>query len=486
VAKGKLSRYYENSEKRALLGFTSLTVACGALSRRTIPSLATRGNNMENEERKNDPNKEDSILDPQATEEVMEMDNPTPVQPEQGIAQAETAQKTEEDLLKSSAGSEAESEGGKAANALGDLSLRRRRLRSGQRKRLGRLIQSGMPYATALATVLEEQAQPEQQSGRGQSQPSTAEGNKRLRSEEGTPEQKAKKSRALEHQPTYGDIAGNIRVGIIHSEHPNVGLSNEQLEQLQLSVLDAVHEITAGGPQVRFQGCSHRPGWLQINCADATSSQWLEQATKTLQPWEGATLKFVQGKDLPKPHICVAYLPDDAAGTRLQPEKVLSRLKIMNHGLNTQEWVILHRVESGPGQTWTFSVDEMSMSTLQKLEFRPFFGFGRVTFRPKSRGGKTPAQEAPENAEAVAGGSETKPLPTAYKPQKTKTGKGTERQDKPASKTAPEPHGRKGKGKSIPARPQFKKKSRPLPKEDEKNPKPPKEGGDQPPPLGGQ
>ena len=113
-----------------------------------------------------------------------------------------------------------------------------------------------------LTTVLEEQELSEQQSGRDQSQPSTAEGNKRLRSEDGTPEQLAKKPRASGNKPTYGSMAGNVRVGIIHSDFPDVALTNERLKVLQISILKAVNQISADGQQVRFEGCSQRPRWF--------------------------------------------------------------------------------------------------------------------------------------------------------------------------------------------------------------------------------
>lgn len=49
----------------------------------------------------------------------------------------------------------------------------------------------------------------------------------------------------------------------------------------------------------------------------STSLDCLERAIEHLQPWEGTRLKFVKGQDLPKPHICMAYIPDDEAGNRL-------------------------------------------------------------------------------------------------------------------------------------------------------------------------
>ncbi|KAJ8914925.1 hypothetical protein NQ315_016079 [Exocentrus adspersus] len=99
----------------------------------------------------------------------------------------------------------------------------------------------------------------------------------------------------------------------------------------------AIVELPEYGPQVRFQGCTHRPGWLLITCTDRESATWLEDAIKRLQPWEGAHLKLVEEKDLPKPHICVAYIPKEGGSTA---EEVLSLLRQQNRSLNTRVWII--------------------------------------------------------------------------------------------------------------------------------------------------
>ena len=116
-----------------------------------------------------------------------------------------------------------------------------------------------------------------------------------------------------------------------------------QLTVLQRAILRAVQSLPEGGPQVRFHGCSHKPGWLQLTCADDESAKWLEEAAETLQPWEGARVRFVGGADLPRPHVCVAYLPDDGEDHCLSPDDVLTRLRRMNRNLNTREWVVLYR-----------------------------------------------------------------------------------------------------------------------------------------------
>lgn len=420
-------------------------------------SLATRGTNMDDSKEKT---KGDDIPKPQE-EEQMETDVEagksapiaSPINSEQ-----------EREILKSSSQDESEIRDGERP---------RRKLAGSQRKRLSKLIKSGTPYQTALMSILKQREEKQRQHGVEQSpQPAKhsnrpdkqkegdksnsqyAGAGKRIRSVGSTPEQCAKKARS--DPPRYRDIAAGERVGLTHPEFPSKCFTHEQLTALQQAVLKAVNEMTEDGPQVRFQSCSHRPGWLQITCADEESQKWLEDASKHLQPWEGATVRFLRAKDLPKPHVCVAYLPDDTPDQRLSPETALLRLRRMNHGLNTREWIVLHREDSGPGQTWTFAIDDTSMVTLRGLEFRPYFGFGQVRFRPRQRA-----------ADGQASGSSGDQPP-----------RGSKDKGKPLS----------GKGKAIPGKVTQKKKSKSWRKSDggaNKPPPPPPPPPPTPPSSGG-
>ncbi|CAG9772650.1 unnamed protein product [Ceutorhynchus assimilis] len=164
------------------------------------------------------------------------------------------------------------------------------------------------------------------------------------RSDTSTPEQASKRARAV--APSYKAVAGTTRVGLIPPDYPSAA-----------GFLEAVPNMPDRGPQVRFQGFTHRSGWLQITCADDSTLVWLEGATKDLKPWVGTEIRVVKGVDLPIPHVYVMFLHDDKDGQRLAPEEVLLRLRKMNHGLNTREWIILHRESSGMGQTWTSTTD---------------------------------------------------------------------------------------------------------------------------------
>ncbi|CAG9770635.1 unnamed protein product [Ceutorhynchus assimilis] len=111
----------------------------------------------------------------------------------------------------------------------------------------------------------------------------------------------------------------------------------------------------------------------------------------------------------------------------------------MNHGLDTREWITLHRESSGPGQTWTFAVDDISLEELRSMDFRPYFGFGQVRFRLKAKA----SQEDAGEKQGVSNPPVEKP--EAAKPS---SGKPTSSGEKPPNEQAK----KTWKGKSIPGK----------------------------------
>ncbi|CAH1957005.1 unnamed protein product [Acanthoscelides obtectus] len=177
------------------------------------------------------------------------------------------------------------------------------------------------------------------------------------------------------------DLKSLYVAGLLHPEYPTSIFTRDQLLTLKEAVVEAVTYIPDNIPQEKMH-CILRYGWLQITCADEASLNSLEGVTKNLQSY--GMLEFVKGKDLPNPHVCEAFLHDDAEGEHLIAQDVLKRLERMNDGLDTQTWIVLDHIISGPGQIWTFAIDEMSLQTLTRESFRLYFGYDKVQFHLKS------------------------------------------------------------------------------------------------------
>lgn len=246
------------------------------------------------------------------------------------------------------------------------LALKRRRLSGAARKRLRRLLAKGIPYDSAVEAAIS------QVDERSQSISAASANNKgKNASSKNAPKRKVEES-----------AESSLRIGVTLHDYPKQLISKTNLGILKNAIMNAVEEIPDNGPQVRFQSCSFRPGWLMLDCADEITSTWLKELLKDLQPWNGAQLKAVLGKDLPRPHISTVFIPNDVSNTKLPADKVLTRLKKMNHGLQTEEWTVINCQQEQSGDTWTFSIDETSFRALRGMDHKPYYGFTQVHFKP--------------------------------------------------------------------------------------------------------
>lgn len=370
----------------------------------------TRGNRMESTQVESNPNEGGINLDPVKDSGEMKV-SPS------SISNLEVAGPSaphipspspdEEQALLHSEGEE-ETEG--AVAALDSLSLKqkRQRLPGSAKRNLRKLIESGVPYESALKQVVSRlKSSPE-----GGAKPTPT--GKRLHSDGSTPELRAKRPKSATTQTvkpkavpveqlSYKAAVSGVKVGLIHHDYPAQQFSAEEVVLLRREVISAVDRLYKSGvrKQIRFESCAPRPGWLLVTCADAGSTDWLLSAASSFRPWDGAQIKAVVGKDIPRPLVCVAYIPDDEKDTPLSRDTVLGRLEMMNDGLPTAEWTVLNSTRSGPGQTWTFAIDEVSVKALEDLGWRPYFGFGRVQFRLKDKQGEGKSSPAEEKAVAT-------------------------------------------------------------------------------------
>jgi hypothetical protein len=105
--------------------------------------------------------------------------------------------------------------------------------------------------------------------------------------------------------------------------------------------------------------------------------------------WEGMELKVVDCRDLPKRPRVLVRVPGIMEAT-----KVLSRLKIQNPGLNTEDWAIMSRKVVGREQTLALSIDSGSYEALADASFKAFWGMGTVVFRTLKDDKQNPRDES--------------------------------------------------------------------------------------------
>ncbi|KAL7725119.1 hypothetical protein ACLKA6_000432, partial [Drosophila palustris] len=175
----------------------------------------------------------------------------------------------------------------------------------------------------------------------------------------------AARTEPREH-PSYSAVTSAEKFAVIPSGYPKVLLSTKELSAVQEAILDVIRTQRQGAVKPSFTGCTFRPGWLLISCANRETADWLKAAMPKLKLWPGA--KLLEGQ---------------------------------NSALRTGDWRILNRVERGKQIELTFAVDPNSDEKLKSVGHRLCYGFGQVIVRQRSK----------HSAEAKDAPTATAPVP---------------------------------------------------------------------------
>lgn len=306
---------------------------------------------------------------------------------------------------------------------LTDEQVKAASLGGASRAKLKKHLEGGLDYITAKRLVIRENFENAKKRNQGtpnehstsqkrprsssSSTPKSTSQSKRPRQTGGTlpttaqPTKKAKKE-----YPSIKEALESVKVAIMQEKFPENKLAPDILNQLQEAISEAHDNIPIEGPQVRFAKCTHKPGYLVITCADRTSADWLKGIVPSLRPG-GEPLKALEGDEIPKPVIGTTFVPDER-GQKPEAEKILSRLKVANHSLNTGLWTIMGKTTEEKGQTWTFSMDQESAEEIKKLNMLPYYNLGRLKFRFRGEQSKFQAPEPKQRPSSEAGKSPLK------------------------------------------------------------------------------
>ena len=247
-----------------------------------------------------------------------------------------------------------------------------KRNRSGAEKRKARRARlrapEGLQPGPSAPSVMPEQGQ------------SGTTGNKRRMGSNDTPpsvKHVAKKPRAQE-RGTYAEAADPLTRVIVAEGYPDEVLGAERLALLRGAVSREIDGILEG-PVPRFCGTHLRAGAAVVTCADEGSLSWLTKRISDISPWEGAKLKVVGLEALQKQHRAVVWIP----GPTEASATVLRRLERQNPGLTTAGWrVYAENVgATEEGRNLVLGMPESSVLKLRTMDFKPFLGMDRVTFK---------------------------------------------------------------------------------------------------------
>jgi hypothetical protein len=109
-------------------------------------------------------------------------------------------------------------------------------------------------------------------------------------------------------------------------------------------------------------------------CLDEETKDWLASRLSTLEAWEGSRLKVVGLDALPTYKRVVAWFPGSMEDTK----RYLLRLRRLNRGLDTGQWIVYERREEPNGVCLVLSTDTASVAMLEGLETLQWGGSGRL------------------------------------------------------------------------------------------------------------
>ncbi|KAL7735690.1 hypothetical protein ACLKA6_002567 [Drosophila palustris] len=158
------------------------------------------------------------------------------------------------------------------------------------------------------------------------------------------------------------------------SGYPKALLSTKELSAVQEAILDVIRTQRQGAVKPFFTGCTFRPGWLLISCANRETADWLKAAMPKLKLWPGAKVELVADADMPKPQVYIGHFPKTE---KYSNEDILQLLEGQNSALRTGDWRILNRGERGKQIELTFAVDPNSDEKLKSVGHRLCYGFGQ-------------------------------------------------------------------------------------------------------------
>lgn len=182
-------------------------------------------------------------------------------------------------------------------------------------------------------------------------------------------------------KPTYADMANCVKVGILPKNYPFVEFTAQQQIVIQKAILLKVAQQRKQPIKPKFGRCLTRSGYLIIICKNKETSVWLKEMIPSLKPIGDIELAAVDEKDIPKREILIGFFPKSVED---ETEDILGLLESQNDGLIVDAWKIIQRSTINKYHVeLIFSVDGVSLETIQQGGFELDYKFGNAVFRRK-------------------------------------------------------------------------------------------------------
>ncbi|XP_053695788.1 uncharacterized protein LOC128745277 [Sabethes cyaneus] len=183
-------------------------------------------------------------------------------------------------------------------------------------------------------------------------------------------------------KPSYRDVVNSVKVGIIPKDYPNSELTMQQLIATQKAVLGKVLHQRKERVKPKFGNCLFRPGYLILICKNQETSDWLKNIISSIIPSVGVDIVAVDEHQIPQPETLIGFFPMSVEDSN---EDILALLDAQNEGLVVDSWkIFVRKIINKRHVELTFSVDGVSMRSLNECNFVLDFKFGSAPIRKKN------------------------------------------------------------------------------------------------------
>jgi hypothetical protein len=186
----------------------------------------------------------------------------------------------------------------------------------------------------------------------------------------------------LKKSETYSaKVKESLKIFIFNEEDTERKLSPDQYKIVMKNLLDLWDKQPPGESRPAFSGHGiNNHGLAWISCANELSRSWVIKAVEEVDKLIDGVMLSANPED--KLTKMIVVIPSDPDETFPTITTVLKRLtEGPNLGLNTNKWTVYSTKDPGPrGWCLFLGIDDDSLNILRNLDFRPYYGFGRLYF----------------------------------------------------------------------------------------------------------
>jgi hypothetical protein len=165
-------------------------------------------------------------------------------------------------------------------------------------------------------------------------------------------------------------------MAIICDGYPKVQVTKDDFEKIQQVIGGLVDGLPEEGFTPKLVDTYWEKGAAIVVCLDEETKDWPGREVPKMNVGEGSRLRMVGLEVLPTYKRIVAWFP----GPGEDMERLFQQLRRLNRGLDTSQWRVYEHKEELKGVPLVLSIDSQSVTTLERLKWRPFSGMGWAVF----------------------------------------------------------------------------------------------------------